>query len=213
MDKKFGKKLRKLRQAAGLTQRALGEAVGVNPVSIAQYETGHCLPREDRAEKIMAFFDKAAAPLPEPSSEPIPKKRGRPRKVPLLLTHDPKANLKLTKKDLGFVKSRPLDLTSRKRRFYKKQVDPLVESIRAEVPGLARSAKAEAAMPSKTPARLGLVEKDWLDAQIESHVHSRGWMAIDGPVRLAVLTKRDLADLCRLMLQVGGVQVRGGGGG
>jgi transcriptional regulator with XRE-family HTH domain len=36
--KGFGKRLRKLRKAAGLTQAALGEKVGVHPVSIAQSE-------------------------------------------------------------------------------------------------------------------------------------------------------------------------------
>jgi hypothetical protein len=62
---------------------------------------------------------------------------------------------------------------------------------------------------SKTPARFGMVEKDWLDQQIDAHVHSRGMLFIDGTCRVVVMNKRDLAELCRMMLRIGGVQVNG----
>lgn len=169
----FGKKLRDLRKAAGLTQAALGKKVGVHPVSIAQYEAGTCAPREERAAKILAFFhrrEKTAAP-PNLAHRPCRPPRGRSRKNEV------------------------------------KQA----EKVQAELPGPRKTGPSgdRSFEVSKTPARLGIIERDWLDGQIETHVRSCGFMLHEGHVSLVIMKRQDLGALCRLMLKVGGVQVRG----
>lgn len=189
--KGFGKRLRRLRKAAGLTQAALGEAAGVHPVSIAQYETGACNPSEKTAARLRVYFEGLPdKPADQPATAPEKKRRGRPRKE--------KAEGEKPKR----VKwGRP------------KKVAEVIEQkivVEAEVPD-----EPKRALPDKTngviktPARLGMVSGDWLDQQIKAHVHSRGMLFADGPLQVVVMTKRDVSELCRIMLQVGGVQIRG----
>ncbi len=188
IGKGFGKQLRKLRKAAGLSQTALAEKTGVHHVSIAQYETGVHEPSKKSAEKLMGFF-KPEAPAFEPPEhpncksviQPVPKRRGRPKKE--------KA-----------VKS----LCRRKREFYKDEVEPAVQKIVCE-----DVKKHDGAELGKTPVRLGEVSAAWIEQQADSHVHARGWMVIDGPVRVVVLNRTDLILLCRIMLGVAGVRVDG----
>lgn len=172
--KGFGKRLKKLRVAAGLTQAALGKMVGVNPVSIAQYESGAHAPREKTAEKLMAFCE--GKPGKASSADaPTPKKQGRPKKD---------QEKKPTK--------------ARKRRQ------------RAEEPGeLTKQAetKAVSSASAKSPARLGLVSRAWMDQQIESFCRNRGHIFQDGPFRVVIMRGSDVFELCTLMLNVGAVKV------
>lgn len=206
IDKGFGKRLRKARKAAGLSLAKLGKRTGINPVQIWQYETAVHAPREATAEKLVAFIKRGEEreKVEHPPNcrcvfHAVPKKRGRPRKV----TEDKKSE---------FEKSRPVD-RKKVRAIMKRLADPsdpfpgtplLLGYVKAAKPQEIKQAKF-----SKTPARLGIVERAWIEQQIDSHVHSRGWMCVDGPFRLVVMNKRDVAELCRIMLQVGGVQVRG----
>lgn len=44
----FGHRLRAARKAAGLTQRALGDACKVRELAVVQWEAGRAVPRSDR---------------------------------------------------------------------------------------------------------------------------------------------------------------------
>lgn len=90
------------------------------------------------------------------------------------------------------------------RRLSKKEVKVEAPELRKKGPAGDRSFEV-----FKTPARLGIVERDWLDGQIETHVRSCGFMLHEGHVALVIMKRQDLGALCRLMLKVGGVQVRG----
>lgn len=223
IDKGFGKRLRKARKAAGLTQKALGTAAGINPVSIAQYETGVCNPSEKSAEKIMAFFKRR-------------EERGEVEHPPncrCVLHPGPKSGqVKLTRKEAKFEKARPFDL-KKVGVVMKRLADPsdpfpgtplLLGHVKAakpreikkarriiedEVKEMARGAQHEGAQLSKTPARLGMVDRSWIEQQIDSHVRSYGYLISEGPVSIVIMKKAELVGLCRLMLQVGGVQVGG----
>jgi transcriptional regulator with XRE-family HTH domain len=166
-SKGFGKKLKKLRAAAGLTQAALGAKVGVHPVSIAQYELGVCHPSEKSAAKIMAFFE-GKPEKATPADPPAPKKRGRPRKI----------------KPAGPPETPPAE----------------------DAPDKEPPQKERASNPA---GRLSIVDRAWFDQQIESHVHTCGFLVREGPVCLIVLKRVDLDALCRLMLRVAGTQIRG----
>lgn len=59
-DYMVGKKLRKLRENAGLTQRELAQILGVKSSEISQYEKGKRTPRWNRFNKLLDFFNVSA---------------------------------------------------------------------------------------------------------------------------------------------------------
>lgn len=194
----FGKRLRALRKAAGLTKAALGEKAGVHPVSIAQYETGIHYPSEKTAARLRVYFeglpDKPAGP---PATEPEKKHRGRPVKVGEGPSPETRAQMSASARA-----RHAREKFGRTKKVVEKKVSACAL---AEEPSCPKQENGVI----KTPARLGMVSGAWLDQQIEAHVHSRGMLFIDGPCRIVCMTKRDVAELCRIVLQVGGVQIRG----
>jgi transcriptional regulator with XRE-family HTH domain len=193
--KGFGKRLRKLRKAAGLTQAALGEKVGVHPVSIAQGETGVYKPSEKSAAKLMAFFDGAKA---TPADPPVPKKRGRPRKEKSEAQLDPKLAPPAAK--VGRVKEETPAVPG----LGKTRKRGAVAEDEAE----AEAKKSQDQLGAeRSPVRRGLVSGAWVDQQVESFVKARGHIFQDGPVRVVVMSRPDVLALCKLMLEVGAVRV------
>jgi transcriptional regulator with XRE-family HTH domain len=78
----FGRRLRELREAAGLTQQALAERVGVKWETISRWERGD---REPNWSNILGLaqalgVDCTAFTQPPATEQPEPK-RGRPRKA------------------------------------------------------------------------------------------------------------------------------------
>ena len=53
----FGQALTILRVSRGLSRIQLAEAAGVTPVSLGQYERGHCRPREGALSRILEALD------------------------------------------------------------------------------------------------------------------------------------------------------------
>lgn len=54
MDNLIGKRIKDFRKAANLTQKQLGERIGVSGAMIGQYETGVRNPKRETVEKISA---------------------------------------------------------------------------------------------------------------------------------------------------------------
>lgn len=52
----LGERIRKYRQAMGMTQSNLAEVTGKSESSISQYERGHTMPHDDGIERIAAAF-------------------------------------------------------------------------------------------------------------------------------------------------------------
>ncbi len=192
----FGKRLRELRKAAGLTQAALGEKAGVHPVSIAQYETGACNTSEKTAARLRVYFEELPDKPADPPATAPEKKRGRPGKVGAWPSPETRAKMSASARA-----RHAREKFGRTKKVAEKKVSACAL---AEEPSCPKQENGVI----KTPARLGMVSGGWLDQQIESHVHSRGMTFSDGPCRIVVMTKRDVAELCRIMLQVGGVQIR-----
>lgn len=63
MDKKFGKRLKKLRMQRGLSQEALSEALGVSRISVSRWETGVTLPDLFTFKRICDYFGCSADSL------------------------------------------------------------------------------------------------------------------------------------------------------
>ncbi len=59
-----GSKLKKIREATTtrepgcVTQKQLAQAIGVEPVTVTHYESGHRAPNAERRRRIAAFFNK-----------------------------------------------------------------------------------------------------------------------------------------------------------
>lgn len=53
----FGENLTKLRLKAGLSQKALGQAIGVDDTSISAWETGRHIPGEENLDKLCRYLD------------------------------------------------------------------------------------------------------------------------------------------------------------
>lgn len=47
-------KLREYRKLRGMTQSELAKAAKIHRVTLARYETGHCVPSVDKAERLAA---------------------------------------------------------------------------------------------------------------------------------------------------------------
>ncbi len=56
-DNYFGRQLKELRQARGMTQRALGEALGFCNQTVSFWESGRHEPDYDSLIKIAKFFE------------------------------------------------------------------------------------------------------------------------------------------------------------
>ena len=54
---KFAENLRQLRESKGLSQKRLGELVGVNQRTISTWEKGICEPKYEILAKICEIFD------------------------------------------------------------------------------------------------------------------------------------------------------------
>jgi len=59
-DYMVGKKLRELRENAGLTQKELAQIIDVKSSEISQYEKGKRTPRWNRFNKLLDFFNVSA---------------------------------------------------------------------------------------------------------------------------------------------------------
>lgn len=55
-----GNKLQALREAKGLTQRQVGQAIGVSTVTVSSYENGHGKPSGDVLARLMVLYGIAA---------------------------------------------------------------------------------------------------------------------------------------------------------
>lgn len=215
IGKGFGKRLRKIRKAAGLTQAALGLRAGVHPVSIAQYETGVCNPSEKTAEKLRVYFEELQDKSVDPPAAATPKKRRRTKKAKTEFALDPKTKHRLD--NLGAVMKtradvekhadamlaefkKPKGLKRAKRRFYEEKVEPAADAI------VARQSYADGAELSKSPVRLGRVSLAWVEQQVDAHVHARGMVFIDGPSRIVAMRRADLIGLGKMILEACGVK-------
>lgn len=190
--KPFGKQLRELREAAGLSQAALGKALGIHPVCVSQYEAAVNVPRAERMAAILAYFEKAGSDV-APAADPPAKKRGRPRKV----TPEPEA---VTAAD----KSKP---TRRRAKWGRpKKVAELIEQ---KVIVSVEDADPVGAPPSKvhSQARLGQVSLAWVEQQVASYVHARGTSFADGQACVVVLRRRDVIELGKALLEACGMKI------
>ena len=59
----FCKRIREARKLAGLTQKQLGERLGVSESAVAQYESGQRVPKVDTLQRIAAALDIPLASL------------------------------------------------------------------------------------------------------------------------------------------------------
>lgn len=58
MDKKsIGEKISELRNKMNITQKELGNAVGISSTSIAMYELNERIPRDEIKKRIAAYFN------------------------------------------------------------------------------------------------------------------------------------------------------------
>jgi DNA-binding transcriptional regulator YiaG len=57
---------RRIREAAGLTQQQIGEAVGVDGATVCRWESGERHPRGPSARLYLAVLGRAAALTPSP---------------------------------------------------------------------------------------------------------------------------------------------------
>jgi transcriptional regulator with XRE-family HTH domain len=80
----FKEKLRELRMAKGLSQKAFADAVGVSQVAVTHWEHGGKIPSLKWAQAIckaldvpITVFDGCDFPEKEPAKKPV---RGRPKK-------------------------------------------------------------------------------------------------------------------------------------
>lgn len=55
-NKNIGKKLIELRNSKNLTQKELGQIIGVSTASIAMYEIGERIPRDEVKVRISKYF-------------------------------------------------------------------------------------------------------------------------------------------------------------
>ncbi len=76
----FGARLRELRSAAGLTQKALGEAVGSSANAIAQYETGRHKPSWEAVVKFAAALGVGVEAFTQLPSDVEKRRPGRPKR-------------------------------------------------------------------------------------------------------------------------------------
>ena len=89
---KFGEKLRELREATGLTQKALAEASGQAQQSLARWENGDHVPTIDALQSLCRTLGVECAIFNECEYEPVEYKRsrGRPRKDSIAKRAKPK---------------------------------------------------------------------------------------------------------------------------
>lgn len=80
---KFAESLKQLRKERNITQRALADAVGISPASIAMYETGGRVPSFEAAETIAEHLGVTLASMVEggPMPEPAASEEGVQRAV------------------------------------------------------------------------------------------------------------------------------------
>ena len=52
-----GKKLREIREAAGVSQRELARAIEVSPQAVANWESGTYRPRPEQMERLLAALE------------------------------------------------------------------------------------------------------------------------------------------------------------
>lgn len=178
----FGEKLRRLRKAAGLTQAELTKRAGCNPVSISQYEAGVCEPRDERATALIELAGGGS----EPPEELKAKKRGRPR-LALKNAHD------------QYIES-PRQTNCR----------CMVEPVESEnTTGRRPRRERIDSAAGVTPVRLGVVARAWIEQMVDSHIHARGMLFVDGQVRVVSMRRADLIDLAAELIGACGTRVDG----
>jgi transcriptional regulator with XRE-family HTH domain len=185
----FGRKLCKLRKAAGLSQAELAKRAGCNPVSISQYERGVNEPRDERATTLIELIGGGSHP-PEELKAAAPKKRGRPRKDPATVAK-PKRR----------VKRPPFEPPDHPN--CRSQVEP-VEPEKKPKRGPGGDTRSS---DVHTPVRLGSVSRDWVEQQTDSFVHSRGMTLVDGQVVVVTMRRADLIELAATVLGACGTRV------
>ncbi len=194
----FGKKLRKLRLAAGMTQADLAKRARCNPVSISQYESGACEPRDERATMLIELVGGGSKP-PEELKSKKPKKRGRPKKASDL-PQPPVSMVNLALSSKGVRKA--------KRKFFRETVKPMLAA--------AAEKEFEDSRPilmnhdPKANLRLGSVSRAWIEQMVDSHVHARGAVIADGQVRVVTMRRADLIELAAELLDRCGTRVEEG---
>lgn len=65
----FAKKLKTLRELAGMSQKDLADKVGISTVMISQYENGKKMPGRDTLKKLAAVFGTSTSDLLGDSQE------------------------------------------------------------------------------------------------------------------------------------------------
>lgn len=63
LAKNLSEELKRMRLAAGLTQKQLSDKVGYTQVTLSQYETGNRIPSRDAIEDIALFYKVKAEKL------------------------------------------------------------------------------------------------------------------------------------------------------
>lgn len=195
----FGRKLRKLRKAAGLSQAELAKRAGCNPVSISQYEAGVYEPRDERATMLIELVRGGSHP-PEELKAAAPKKRGRPKKDPAAV-----AKPKRGRKRLALKNALNQDLEPPEHPNCRSHVQPVEPE---DGPPKRRREEMDSAGKA-TPVRLGSVSRAWVEQMTDAHVHARGAVIVEGPVRVCVLRRADLVGLVENVLGAVGTKVAG----
>ena len=71
-DYPFGERLYRLRKAAGLSQRALGEKLGVTDKAVSKWENGAAKPTTDMLNRLSVLFDVPVSDLLQERKEKRP---------------------------------------------------------------------------------------------------------------------------------------------
>jgi transcriptional regulator with XRE-family HTH domain len=61
--RRFGERLRRLREGKGFSQQQLGEAIGIEPAAISRYERAVSLPRADTLVLLARVFEVSVGKL------------------------------------------------------------------------------------------------------------------------------------------------------
>ena len=69
----FSERLKKLREARKLSQRAVALGVGISPAQISRYESGERTPTEEVIRRVAIFFGVSADYLLGLTDDPSPK--------------------------------------------------------------------------------------------------------------------------------------------
>jgi len=79
-EQEFGRRLRELREQAGLTQAQLGEKIGVGWLAVSRWENGTREPGWGNVKALADALGVSCEAFRQPAADRAPSKPGRPTK-------------------------------------------------------------------------------------------------------------------------------------